>query len=29
MNKKLYRVIFNKKRNMQMVVADIAKTPIG
>ncbi|OCG53942.1 two-partner secretion domain-containing protein, partial [Gilliamella sp. Bim3-2] len=29
MNKKLYRVIFNKKRGMQMVVADITKTPIG
>ena len=29
MNKKLYRVIFNKKRGMEMVVADIAKTPIG
>ncbi|MWP28784.1 two-partner secretion domain-containing protein, partial [Gilliamella sp. Pra-s54] len=29
MNKRLYRVIFNKKRGMQMVVADIAKTPIG
>ncbi|NUF50729.1 two-partner secretion domain-containing protein, partial [Gilliamella sp. ESL0250] len=29
MNRHLYRVIFNKKRGMQMVVADIAKTPIG
>ncbi len=29
MNKDLYRVIFNKKRGMQMVVADIAKTPTG
>ncbi|WP_430876188.1 ESPR domain-containing protein, partial [Gilliamella sp. G0441] len=29
MNKYLYRVIFNKKRGMQMVVADIAKTPTG
>ncbi|OCG24868.1 hypothetical protein A9G22_03290, partial [Gilliamella sp. App2-1] len=29
MNKNLYRVIFNKKRRMQMVVAEIAKTPIG
>ncbi|OCL25087.1 hemagglutinin repeat-containing protein, partial [Gilliamella sp. wkB171] len=29
MNKRLYRVIFNKKRNMQMVVADISKTANG
>lgn len=29
MNKHLYRVIFNKKRGIQMVVADIAKTPNG
>ncbi|OCG25431.1 hypothetical protein A9G11_02375, partial [Gilliamella sp. wkB108] len=29
MNKHLYRVIFNKKRGIQMVVADIAKTPTG
>ncbi|QYN44950.1 filamentous hemagglutinin N-terminal domain-containing protein [Gilliamella sp. ESL0441] len=29
MNKYLYRVIFNKKRGIQMVVADIAKTPTG
>ncbi|MCX8590652.1 hemagglutinin repeat-containing protein, partial [Gilliamella sp. B3825] len=29
MNKDLYRVIFNKKRGMQMVVADIAKTHTG
>ena len=27
MNKHFYRVIFNKKRNIQMAVADIAKTP--
>ena len=29
MNKKLYRVIFNKKRGLQMVVAEIAKTSGG
>ncbi|MCX8728651.1 ESPR-type extended signal peptide-containing protein [Gilliamella sp. B2838] len=29
MNKRLYRIIFNKKRNMQMVVADISKTANG
>ena len=29
MNKNLYRVIFNKKRGMQMVVAEIATTSKG
>ena len=29
MNKKLYRVIFNKKRGLQMVVAEMAKTSGG